>query len=50
MVAADADQATVEAMAKTDENVARHLEGMQIVKVIYIAKPTPKLINIVVKG
>ncbi len=50
MVAADADQATVEAMAKADENVARHLEGMQIVKVIYIAKPTPKLINIVVKG
>ncbi len=50
MVAADADQATVEAMAKADENVARHLDGKQIVKMIYIAKPTPKLLNIVVKG
>ena len=50
MVAAGADQATVEALAKSDENIARHLEGKEIVKVIYIAKPTPKLLNIVVKG
>ncbi|WP_430472788.1 leucine--tRNA ligase [Thalassospira lucentensis] len=50
MVAAGADQATVETLAKADENIARHLEGKEIVKVIYIAKPTPKLLNIVVKG
>jgi leucyl-tRNA synthetase len=50
LVAADADQATVEALAKAEENVARHIEGKEIVKLIYVAKPTPKLVNIVVKG
>ncbi|MFH1805436.1 MAG: class I tRNA ligase family protein [Pseudomonadota bacterium] len=50
MVAAGADQASVEALAKADPNVARHLDGMEIVKVIYVGKPVPKLLNIVVKG
>lgn len=50
MVAADADQATVEALAKADPNVARHIEGKEIAKLIFVAKPTPKLVNIVVKG
>ncbi len=44
-VAVGADQETVLAAAKNDERVARHLEGMNIKKVIYVPK---RLLNIVV--
>jgi len=44
-VPTDADQATIEAIAKQDENVAIHIEGKTIRKVIIVPK---KLINIVV--
>jgi leucyl-tRNA synthetase len=43
-VAADAEQSTVEALAQTDENVARFLDGKTIRKVIYVPG---KLLNIV---
>ncbi|MBN6059822.1 leucine--tRNA ligase [Aggregatibacter actinomycetemcomitans] len=45
-VAADADEDTVKAVAFADENVKRFTDGMQIVKVIYVAG---KLLNVVVK-
>ncbi|WP_233113642.1 leucine--tRNA ligase [Aggregatibacter actinomycetemcomitans] len=45
-VAADADKDTVKAVAFADENVKRFTDGMQIVKVIYVAG---KLLNVVVK-
>jgi len=41
----DADQATIEAAAKADENVASHLEGKSIRKVIVVPG---KMVNIVV--
>lgn len=45
-VAVDADEDTVKTMAFADENVKRFLDGMQVVKVIYVAG---KLLNVVVK-
>ncbi|MCP5142565.1 MAG: leucine--tRNA ligase [Gammaproteobacteria bacterium] len=45
-VAADADRAAVEAIARADEAVARHLEDKTVVKVIVVPG---KLVNIVVK-
>ena len=45
-VAVDADEDTVKTMAFADENVKRFLDGMQAVKVIYVAG---KLLNVVVK-
>ena len=45
-VAADADQATIEALAKAEPNVARFLEGKQLVRVIVVPK---RLVNLVVK-
>ena len=44
-VAADADQDSVLAAAKTDDNVNRHLEGVTVRKVIYVPG---KLLNLVV--
>ncbi|MDP2716209.1 leucine--tRNA ligase [Rheinheimera sp.] len=44
-VAADATEATVLAMAKTDDNVSRHLDGVSVRKVIYVPG---KLLNLVV--
>ncbi len=44
-VAADADQDTVFAAAKLDDNVSRHLEGVSLRKVIYVPG---KLLNLVV--
>ncbi|MBU1309976.1 MAG: leucine--tRNA ligase [Gammaproteobacteria bacterium] len=44
-VAADADQDSVLAAAKTDDNVNRHLEGLALRKVIYVPG---KLLNLVV--
>ena len=45
-VAADADEDTVKTMAFADENVKRFLDGMQVVKAIYVPG---KLLNFVVK-
>jgi leucyl-tRNA synthetase len=45
-VARGADQEAVAAAAREDENVARHLEGKIVVKVIYVPD---KLLNIVVR-
>jgi leucyl-tRNA synthetase len=45
-VAADIDEAGAIAAAKTSENVMRHLEGMAIVKEIYVPG---RLVNIVVR-
>lgn len=45
-VPADADQATVEAAAKADSNVAAHIDDKEVVKVIYIAG---KILNLVVR-
>jgi leucyl-tRNA synthetase len=45
-VAKGADQTAVEAAARQDANVARHLEGKIVLKVIYVAD---KLLNIVVR-
>jgi leucyl-tRNA synthetase len=45
-VAADADKCAIETTAKADENVQRHTEGLNIVKVIVVPN---KLVNIVVK-
>ncbi|WP_240223132.1 leucine--tRNA ligase [Rheinheimera hassiensis] len=44
-VAADATEDSVLAMAKTDDNVSRHLEGVSVRKVIYVPG---KLLNLVV--
>lgn len=44
VVAADAEQSTVEALAMADENVCRHLDGLTIRKQIYLPG---KLFNIV---
>jgi leucyl-tRNA synthetase len=44
-VAADATEDAVLAMAKTDDNVSRHLEGLSVRKVIYVPG---KLLNLVV--
>jgi leucyl-tRNA synthetase len=44
-VPAEADQATVEALAKADENVRRFIDGKPIRKLIVVPK---KLVNIVV--
>lgn len=44
-VAADATEDAVLAMAKTDDNVSRHLEGVSVRKVIYVPG---KLLNLVV--
>jgi leucyl-tRNA synthetase len=46
LVAKDADQAQIEAAARADENVARHLHNMQVVKVIYVPN---RLMNFVVR-
>ncbi|XKH58926.1 leucine--tRNA ligase [Halomonas sediminis] len=46
-VPADADKATVEEMAMSQENVQRHLEGKTVRKVIVVPG---KLVNIVVSG
>ncbi|CAM4012283.1 leucine--tRNA ligase [Vreelandella rituensis] len=46
-VPADADKATVEDMAMSQENVQRHLEGKTVRKVIVVPG---KLVNIVVSG
>ncbi len=46
-VAPDAPKEEIEAAAKADENVLKHLEGKEIVKVIYIPG---RLVNIVAKG
>ncbi|MCB1733948.1 MAG: leucine--tRNA ligase [Gammaproteobacteria bacterium] len=45
-VAADADRAKVEAIARSDESILKHLEGNTVVKVIVVPG---KLVNIVVK-
>ena len=45
-VPADADQGTVEALAKADPKVASAIEGKQIVKEIYVKN---KIFNIVVR-
>ncbi|MCX7420210.1 MAG: class I tRNA ligase family protein, partial [Planctomycetia bacterium] len=45
-VAAKADQATIEAIAKADPNVTSHLEGKTIAKVVYVPG---RMINFVVK-
>jgi leucyl-tRNA synthetase len=45
-VAADADQATIEALAKAEPNVARFLEGKELARVIVVPK---RLVNLVVK-
>ncbi len=46
-VAADADQATIEAAARADGTVAKQLEGRNVVKVIVVPG---RLVNFVVKG
>jgi len=46
-VAAGADKASIEVMARSEENVARFIEGKDVVKVIVVPG---KLVNIVVKG
>lgn len=46
-VAASADKASIEELARTEENVLRFLEGKEVVKVIVVPG---KLVNIVVKG
>ena len=43
---ADADQLTIEAAAKAEPNVARFLEGKQLVRVIVVPG---RLVNLVVK-
>ena len=45
-VAPDADETTATAAARLDENVARHLAGKEVVKVIYVPK---RIINFIVK-
>ena len=46
-VAADADAATVLAAVKAEPNVARHLEGMTVVREVVVPG---RLVNLVVKG
>lgn len=46
MIPAEAEQAEVIALAKTDENVKKSVEGMNIIKEIYVKG---RLVNIVVK-
>jgi leucyl-tRNA synthetase len=46
-VPAGADQATAEAAAREDDNVATHLEGRDVAKVVLVPD---KLVNFVVKG
>jgi len=46
VVAADAPEDAIKAAAFADENVARHLEGKQVVKTVVVPK---RLVNIVVK-
>jgi leucyl-tRNA synthetase len=46
VVAADASEEAIKAAAFADENVARHVEGKQIVKTVVVPK---RLVNIVVK-
>ncbi len=46
-VPAQADKAAVEAIARNDENVLRHIEGKEIKKVIVVPG---KLVNIVAVG
>ena len=46
MIAADAQQADVIALAKADAKIAEAMEGKTVVKEIYVPK---KLVNIVVK-
>ena len=43
-VAADTDEATVAALAQADENVARHLAGKRVRKVVWVPK---RLVNLV---
>ncbi len=45
-VAVDIDEETLKEMAKSDEKVAKHLEGKEIVKIIVVKG---KIVNIVVK-
>ena len=45
--AADADQAAIQSAAESNEDVARHLDGKQLVKVIVVPG---RLVNFVVKG
>lgn len=45
-VPVDSDQDTVVAAARASERVAKAMEGMQIVKVIYVKN---KLVNLIVK-
>ena len=45
-VPADADKAVVEAAARAEESVTRHLEGKQVVKVVFVPK---RLMNFVVR-
>ncbi|MFA4845147.1 MAG: leucine--tRNA ligase [Patescibacteria group bacterium] len=45
-IAPDADEATARAAAMADENVAKHLAGKEIVKVVYVPG---KIVNVVVK-
>ena len=46
MIPAEAEQAEVIALAKADENVKKSVEGMNIIKEIYVKG---RLVNIVVK-
>ena len=46
-VSADADQPTVEQAARADESVAKHLDGKQIVKTIFVPG---RMLNLVVRG
>ena len=46
MISAEAEQAEVIALAKADENVKKSVEGMNIIKEIYVKG---RLVNIVVK-
>jgi leucyl-tRNA synthetase len=45
-VAADASSEDIQAQALNDQNVARHIEGKSIVKIIVIPG---KLVNVVVR-
>ena len=45
-IAPDADEATARATAMADENVKKHLEGKEIVKVVYVPG---RILNIVTK-
>ena len=46
MVEPGADEEHVVALAREDENVIRHLEGMAIVRVVHVAD---RLVNFVVR-